>query len=264
MCAYLVSLCSNISSLVPYVDLWLWHSRISVQIHPSVFAFISKKCWWKKKNGQSLIRFSRGKLNWDHFVYSHLGTIRYNYWQECTYLSAFDSWEVCSTWIASHEEVQILTRSQDWLQYSGTLPITPSIFGHNVPEYWRCSFYISSLQQKVQVGSHKGLRSACAQASTQSFKSSMENFHPCSQDSNLAEHPAFDSFWDSVTVLCFAKPYFVSVLVLQSSWWGRESWLLCLVCLPGASWLLCGSSSQCYGFICSFWLWYFLIILTIF
>ena len=25
----------------------------------------------------------------------------------------------------------------------------------------------------------------------------------------------------------------MSILVLQSSSWGRESWLLCLVCLPG-------------------------------
>ena len=30
----------------------------------------------------------------------------------------------------------------------------------------------------------------------------------------------------------------------------RESWLLCLVCLPGVSWLLCGYSSWCHGFIC--------------
>ena len=28
------------------------------------------------------------------------------------------------------------------------------------------------------------------------------------------------------------------------------------------SWLLCGSSSRCNGFVCSLWLWYFLIILT--
>ena len=25
----------------------------------------------------------------------------------------------------------------------------------------------------------------------------------------------------------------MTILVLQSSLWGRESWLLCLVCLPG-------------------------------
>ena len=42
----------------------------------------------------------------------------------------------------------------------------------------------------------------------------------------------------------------------------RESWLLCLVCLPGASWLVCGSSMWCHGFVCSLWLWYILNILT--
>ena len=52
-----------------------------------------------------------------------------------------------------------------------------------------------------------------------------------------------------------------SILVLQSSWWGRESWLLCLICLPGVSWWLSGSSSRCHGVVCSLWLWYFLIIL---
>ena len=52
------------------------------------------------------------------------------------------------------------------------------------------------------------------------------------------------------------------ILVLQSSWWGRESWLLCLICLPGVSWWLSGSSSRCHRVVCSLWLWYFLIILT--
>ena len=37
---------------------------------------------------------------------------------------------------------------------------------------------------------------------------------------------------------------------------------LCLVCLPGVSWLLCGSSSRCHGFVCSLLLWYFLIMLA--
>ena len=40
----------------------------------------------------------------------------------------------------------------------------------------------------------------------------------------------------------------------------RESWLLCLVCLPGVLWLLCGYSNQCHGFVCSLWLWYSLTI----
>ena len=38
-----------------------------------------------------------------------------------------------------------------------------------------------------------------------------------------------------VIVLCFVVRYFMSILVLQSSRWGREIWLLCLVCLPGVS-----------------------------
>ena len=39
--------------------------------------------------------------------------------------------------------------------------------------------------------------------------------------------------WESVSVLCFVVSYFMSILVLQSSLCGRESLLLCLVCLPG-------------------------------
>ena len=77
------------------------------------------------------------------------------------------------------------------------------------------------------------------------------------------EWPFYTGFlWDSVIVLCFVVRNFVSILVLHSSRWGRESWLICFVCLPGVSWLLCGSSSPCHGFVCSLWLWYFLIILT--
>ena len=68
--------------------------------------------------------------------------------------------------------------------------------------------------------------------------------------------------WESVIVLCFVVRYFMSILVFQSSWWGRESWLLCLSCLPGVLWWLSGSSSRCHGVVCSLWLWYFLIILT--
>ena len=68
--------------------------------------------------------------------------------------------------------------------------------------------------------------------------------------------------WESVIVLCFVVRNFMSILVLQSSWWGRESWLLCLICLAGVSRWLSGSSSRCHGVVCSLWLWYFLIILT--
>ena len=45
----------------------------------------------------------------------------------------------------------------------------------------------------------------------------------------------------------FCCTLLLSILVLQSSWWGRESWLLCLICLPGVSWWLSGSSSRCHG-----------------
>ena len=36
-----------------------------------------------------------------------------------------------------------------------------------------------------------------------------------------------------VIVLCFVVRYFMSILVLQSSSWGRESWLLSSVADPG-------------------------------
>ena len=52
------------------------------------------------------------------------------------------------------------------------------------------------------------------------------------------------------------------ILVLQSSWWGRESWLLCLICQPVVLWWLGGSSSRCIRVVCGLWLRYFLIILT--
>ena len=72
----------------------------------------------------------------------------------------------------------------------------------------------------------------------------------------------FLPLWDSVIVLYFVVRYFMSILDLQSSWWGRESWLLCLASIPGVSCLLCGSPLWCHGFVCSLWLWYFLIIFT--
>ena len=37
-------------------------------------------------------------------------------------------------------------------------------------------------------------------------------------------------------IVRFVVSYFMSILVLQSSWWGGESWSLCLVCLPRVSW----------------------------
>ena len=55
-------------------------------------------------------------------------------------------------------------------------------------------------------------------------------------------------------------------LVLQSSWLGRESWLLCFNCLPDVLWLsvFSDSSSRCLGLDCGVWLWYLLIILIFF
>ena len=51
----------------------------------------------------------------------------------------------------------------------------------------------------------------------------------------LQLNKANSSLWESVIVLCFVVRYFMYILVLQSSSWGRESWLLCLVCLPDVS-----------------------------
>ena len=68
--------------------------------------------------------------------------------------------------------------------------------------------------------------------------------------------------WVSVIVLCFVVLCFVSILVLQSSRWGKEGWLLCLICLPCVSWLFSGFSSRCHRVVCGLWLWYFLIILA--
>ena len=72
------------------------------------------------------------------------------------------------------------------------------------------------------------------------------------------------TFIFDVIVLCFVVRYFISILELQSSRWGRESWLLCLICLPGVSWWLNRFSSRCHGVVCGLWLWYFLIILIYF
>ena len=64
--------------------------------------------------------------------------------------------------------------------------------------------------------------------------------------------------------LCFGKHYFVSFLGLQSSWRGRESWLLYCYCLSDVLFLFtfCESSPWHRGLVCSVWLCFFLIILT--
>ena len=40
---------------------------------------------------------------------------------------------------------------------------------------------------------------------------------------------------ESVIVLCFVVRYFMSILVLQSSWWGKRELVALLNCLPGVS-----------------------------
>ena len=57
-----------------------------------------------------------------------------------------------------------------------------------------------------------------------------------------------------------------SFLVLQSSWWGGEAWLLYFNYLPDVLLLLvfCVSSSWCYGLVCSVWLGFFQVILIYF
>ena len=35
---------------------------------------------------------------------------------------------------------------------------------------------------------------------------------------------------ESLIVLCFVVRYFMVILIFQSFGWGRERWLLCLVC----------------------------------
>ena len=66
--------------------------------------------------------------------------------------------------------------------------------------------------------------------------------------------------------LCFGIHHFMSFLVLQSSWRGRESWLLCFYCILDFLILQmsCSSSSRCCGLVYSMWSWYSLIILTYF
>ena len=68
--------------------------------------------------------------------------------------------------------------------------------------------------------------------------------------------------WEFCVCLCFVMHYVVYILVLQLSWRGRISWLLCYYCLINVLLLLmcCGSSSWCRGLVCSMWLWYFLFI----
>ena len=53
--------------------------------------------------------------------------------------------------------------------------------------------------------------------------------------------------WEFCVCLCFVMHYFVSILVLQSSWRGRESWLLCYYCLTDVLfvWAVTRDFQQC-------------------
>ena len=66
--------------------------------------------------------------------------------------------------------------------------------------------------------------------------------------------------------LCFVLQYFVPFLVLKSSGWGRESWVLYFCCVLNAMFLLSffGPSSRCRGLVCSMYLWHSLVVLTYF
>ena len=62
--------------------------------------------------------------------------------------------------------------------------------------------------------------------------------------------------------VCNCSMICCTLLCVRSSIAIRESWLLCLICLPGVPWWLSGSSSRRHRVVCGLWLWYFLIILT--
>ena len=72
--------------------------------------------------------------------------------------------------------------------------------------------------------------------------------------------------WGFCFCLCLLWNTLCPFLVLQSSWRGRESWLLCFRCFMDVLllWMFCDSSSRCHGSACSVWMWYFLIIITYF
>ena len=69
------------------------------------------------------------------------------------------------------------------------------------------------------------------------------------------------------SMFCWALLYVQSsyATILMGRERERESWLLCFVWLPGASWLMCGSSSRCHGFVCKLWIgisWSYSLFLT--
>ena len=50
--------------------------------------------------------------------------------------------------------------------------------------------------------------------------------------------------------VCNCSMFCCTLLFAHSSIDGEESWLLCLICLPGVSLWLSGSSSRCHGVVC--------------
>ena len=58
--------------------------------------------------------------------------------------------------------------------------------------------------------------------------------------------------WESVIVICFVVRCYVSILVLQSSCWGGESWLLVNLspwCLASVVWLFLAVPWVCLQFV---------------
>ena len=89
----------------------------------------------------------------------------------------------------------------------------------------------------------------------------VESIAECSHWSTLQYFwPALSDNWSRKPIFGLTQVLFC-ILVLRPFWWGRESWLLCLICLPGVLWWLGGSSLWCRGVVCCLWMWCFLIIL---
>ena len=74
----------------------------------------------------------------------------------------------------------------------------------------------------------------------------------------------YNCLWGVMLSPCFIFQYFMSILVMHSSCWGRQSWLLYNYCILGVMWLLpfFAASSWCCGLDSSVWLWHFLVIFS--
>ena len=99
----------------------------------------------------------------------------------------------------------------------------------------------------------------------------------------LIESLELKHFWENIAFVLnnkYKRRFGINLAVVGRSWFGEDffaKWAslsqltaVAWYCIHGyissliRLWLLCGSSSQCHWFVCSLWLWYFLIILTIF